>query len=161
IAAARLRSLGFGVCRILAGEKLPTYREWTKRSLEPTDFVLHQCNIGILAGRLSADLVIVDTDRPEVGKAAAKRLPRTMSDGRPSTGPAHWYFRVIDVPQWATAGDNVAGGIGGPRIFHFHDADNRPIGLDILGTGAQCVCPPSLHSSGDRRRWYVEPEEIV
>jgi hypothetical protein len=84
-----------------------------------------------------------------------------MADGRPSTGPAHFYFRVTDIPEWATAGANVAGGIGGPRIFHFADAKGLPIGLDWLGTGAQCVGPPSLHHSGERRRWFVGPDEIL
>ena len=84
-----------------------------------------------------------------------------MTDGRPSSGPGHLYYRVTDVPAWATAGTQVAGGIGGPRIFHFADGNGLPIGLDFLGTGAQAVCPPSLHHSGERRCWFVEPEHIV
>jgi hypothetical protein len=159
-ATARLRGLGFGICRILAKEKIPTYKGWTLASLEPGDFEqFRDANLGILGGAISGNLV--DLDSAEVRAEAAKRLPRTMADGRPSSGPGHWYYRVTDVPTWATAGAHVAGGIGGPRIFHFAGDDGRPIGLDFLGTGAQVVCPPSLHHSGERRCWIVEPEHIV
>jgi hypothetical protein len=37
-AAAMLRSHGFGICRLLAGEKNPVYAGWSKVSLEPSDF---------------------------------------------------------------------------------------------------------------------------
>jgi hypothetical protein len=160
--AARLRRLRFGICRILPEEKIPTYKRWTHASLEPLDFVGYRNpNLGIQAGAISGNLVIVDADKPAIRKAAAARLPRTMSDGRPSTGAAHWYYRVTDVPAWATAGPNVAGGLGGPKIMHFTDSEGLPIGLDFLGTGAQAVCPPSLHHSGERRQWLIEPEEIL
>jgi hypothetical protein len=161
-AVERLRSCGFGVCRIVAGEKIPTYKRWTHASLESADFEHYPgANLGILGGTLSGNLVIIDADKPAIRAAAARWLPRTMTDGRPSTGSAHWYFRVTDVPTWAATGPDVAGGLGGPRIMHFADAAGRPIGLDFLGTGAQVVCPPSLHHSGERRLWLVEPEEII
>ncbi len=161
-AVRRLRGLGFGLCRILANEKIPTYPGWTKSSVEAGDFDAHpSANLGILGGTLSGGLVIVDPDRPEVRAAALERLPRTMTDHRTSSSPGHLYYRVTDVPTWATAGVNVAGGIGGPRIMHFADAAKRPIGLDFIGTGGQVVCPPSMHDSGEQRTWLVEPERIL
>ncbi len=161
-AVRRLRSLGFGLCRILANEKIPTYAGWTKFSVEAGDFEAHPgANLGILGGTLSGGLVIVDPDRPEVRAAALERLPRTMTDHRASATPGHLYYRVTDVPTWATAGVNVAGGIGGPRIMHFADAAKRPIGLDFIGTGGQVVCPPSMHDSGEQRTWMVDPEKIL
>ncbi len=102
--ASRLRRLGFGICRILAKEKTPTYKGWTRASLEPGDFDRYPtANLGILGGTLSGNLVVVDPDRPEIRAEAAKRLPRTMTDGRPSSGPGHLYYRVTDVPDWATS----------------------------------------------------------
>jgi hypothetical protein len=160
--AARLILLGFGVCRILKSDKIPKYPNWTHASLRARDFTRHEDpNIGILAGALSGNLVIVDADKPAIRAAAAAMLPRTMTDGRPSTAAAHWYFRVTAVPHWATAGPDVAGGRGGPRIMHFNDADGKPIGMDFLGTGGQVVCPPSIHHSGEKRAWLVPPEEIL
>jgi P4 family phage/plasmid primase-like protien len=159
-AVAELRALGFGVCSIAVGDKAPKYG-FTKYSLEPADFEkFPDANVGILGGTLSGDLVIVDLDTAEIRAEAAKRLPHTMTDGRPSTGAAHYYYRVTDVPPWATAGPHVGVG-GGPRIIHFSNADGRPVGLDFLGTGGQVVCPPSLHHSGERRRWFVEPKLII
>ena len=97
--ATRLRSQGFGICRILASEKVPMYVGWTRASLEPADFEPYvNTNIGILGGALSGNLVIVDPDNAEIRAEAAKRLPRTMTDGRPSSGSGHFYFRVTDVP---------------------------------------------------------------
>jgi P4 family phage/plasmid primase-like protien len=141
---------------------MPKYPCWTHASLEPADIEPYRgANLGILCGALSGNLVVPDLDNAEIRAEAGRRLPRTMCDGRPSTGPAHHYYLVTDIPQWAVAGAGVAGGIGGPRIIHFAGADGKPIGLDFLGTGAQVVCPPSLHRSGERRRWIVEPDHIL
>jgi hypothetical protein len=110
VEATRLRALGFGLCRVLPGEKVPTYKGWTRATLEPDDFEqFRDANVGILGGTLSGNLVVVDPDRPEIRAVAARCLPRTMTDGRRSSGPGHWYYRVTDVPAWATAGAHVAG----------------------------------------------------
>jgi hypothetical protein len=49
----------------------------------------------------------------------------------------------------------VSGGVGGPCTRHYG-------GVDVLGTGAQAVEPPSGHPSGERRLWHEfgEPAEI-
>src|SRR5262249_19715214 len=151
-AARRLRSLDFGLARILAGEKVPTYLKWTWFSLEPADFACYpNANLSILTGRLSGDLVVVDADNRKIRKAAGRRLPPTMSDGRLSTGPPPFFSRTPELPPGASAGDPVAGATGGPGIMHFSPQQGKeklPIGLDFLGPGAQVVCPPSLHKSG-------------
>jgi P4 family phage/plasmid primase-like protien len=161
-AVRELRAAGFGVCRILPGAKLPNYRGWTLASLEVEHFTnFPNANVGILGGTLSGNLWVVDFDRPELREAALSALPSTMVDGRVSTGPSHYYYRVTNVPGWATAGVNVAAGLGGPRILHVRDKDKKPIGLDIIGTGGQVVCPPSLHYSGERRIWFSGPDRIT
>jgi hypothetical protein len=157
-----LRGQGFGVCRLMPGEKSPGYLRWTCRSLEAEDFLAYpDANCGILGGRASGDAVILDFDNQAIRAAALAKLPPTMTDGRDSTGPSHWYYRLTDIPPWAVAERHVAGGLGGPKIFHFNDVNKKPIGFDFLGTGAQAVCPPSLHHSGERRRWYSGPEAIL
>jgi hypothetical protein len=162
-AAADLRKRRIAICRLLPGKKNPIDEGWTLASLEPEDFDNYpNANIGIQAGALSGNLVIVDPDTPEIGREAQKRLPRTMTDVvDPSGGKCHLSYRVTDIPPWAIAARNVAGGAGGPRTFHFHNASGKPIGLDFLGTGAQAACPPSLHHSGKRRIWTVPPSELI
>ncbi len=53
---------------------------------------------------------------------------------------------------------DAAGGMGGPKTIHYKAPKNnervgQPGILDVLGTGAQCVAPPSLHGSGEVREW--------
>jgi hypothetical protein len=44
----------------------------------------------------------------------------------------------------------ASGGIGGPWLKHFKNI------LDFIGTGGQAAVPPSLHPSGEYRRWDSE-----
>lgn len=149
-AARELRARGIGIVWILPNEKRPTEEGWTKRSQEPEDYT-PGANLGILTGRLSRDLVCVDLDAQAAIQTAWKHLPETgMIEGRPGKIDSHLYYRVTGITAALTS--TAAGGMGGPKILHYRDATDKGI-LDILGTGAQAVGPPSLHPSGERRAW--------
>jgi P4 family phage/plasmid primase-like protien len=151
---------GYGVCRIKSGEKRPTYKDWNLKSLYEQDFK-EDDNIGLLTGRLSGDLVCVDLDSPDALRLADEFLLATkMIDGRPSKPQSHWWYRVSDIPPELTS-KTASGGIGGPKTRRFKRADNRQNILDFLGTGAQAVVPPSLHTYGERRIWHENGEPTV
>lgn len=146
--AALYRRLGLAVAKIRPGRKLPGYAGWQTRSLEARDF-REGDSVAVLTGRLSGDLVCVDLDSQQSLSLADRLLPPTaMESGRPGKPRSHRYYRVRRLTAECMAGPHVAGGLGGPRIRHF-----APAGIDLIGTGGQCVEPPSLHHSGERRAW--------
>jgi hypothetical protein len=166
-AAALLRSRGLALCRPDPGGKAPRYAGWPARSLEPHDFGDGDL-VGILAGPLSDAnrpghaLVIVDLDAPAPLELADRFLPPTaMIDGRPAKPLSHRYFLVPNgtipeeahstAPQAASAAAAECGHAG-PKLRHFVDGDGVNL-VDFLGTGGQCLCPPSLHPGGERREW--------
>ena len=79
-----------------------------------------------------------------------------MMEGRASKPNSHRYYMVpLDTipPEQFSAAPIAAGaaveryGHPGPRTLHYSGL------LDVLGTGAQAVCPPTLHGSGEPRQW--------
>ncbi len=146
---------GFAVCRLRPDEKNPTYKGWNLGGTSADDF-RDGDNIGIIAGRLSGDLVCVDLDCDEALRLADDFLPPTgMEDGRASKPRSHRWYRVTDIPdEWVSK--TASGGIGGPRLRHFKHHETKVNILDLIGTGGQAVVPPSLHPSGERRVWDSE-----
>jgi hypothetical protein len=167
-AAKVLCSLELALCRPDKADKRPTYKGWPTRSLEPDDFAADD-SIGVLGGplskcgRLSHSLVIIDLDCADAVKNADAFLPVTrMVEGRPSKPRSHRYYLVPNdtIPAWAqstadqsSAAARAACGHPGPALKHFTHAETEKGILDLIGTGGQVVCPPSLHESGERREW--------
>jgi hypothetical protein len=165
---AWLRSRGFAVCRIEPGQKRPTYHGWPTRSLEPWDF-RPDGQVGILGGPLSAGirpghaLVIVDLDSPDALALADHYLPATgMLEGRPGKPRSHRYYFVpvetippdrVSTAEQAAAAAIAATGHPGPAKVQFIDRETGAPAIDLIGTGAQAACPPSVHPSGERREW--------
>jgi hypothetical protein len=88
VEVSRYRSIGLAVAAIRPGEKVPGYRGWTRRSLEPQDFC-PGAQVGLMPGRLSGDLVCVDLDSPDALARADAFLPPTgMVEGRPGSAAA-------------------------------------------------------------------------
>ncbi len=157
------RERGFAVCKIQPGQKNPTYRNWTRFSLEAEDFT-ESDSVGIMAGRLSGDLVCIDIDDAEALAQADHYLPATgMEEGRPGKPRSHRWYRVVDIPPAWTA--ECAGGIGGPRTAQFARRRGDMV-VEFRGTGSQSVVPPSLWTSRDgmrqeRRVWHAFGEPTV
>ena len=163
--AKTYRNMGFAVCRMAMGEKLPTYKAWNLSSLEPDDFSPDD-NIGIQTGAISGDLVCVDIDHMDVLRVADQYLPNTaMVEGRPGKPRSHRWYKVKNVPKGLIAPLRVAGGMGGPRTRRFRRPDATLV--ECIGTGLQTVAPASIWTSRDgsrteKRQWHslVEPAEV-
>jgi hypothetical protein len=164
VSAARLRARGLALCKPDPGEKKPTYKGWSTRSLEPADFGPGDL-IGIQGGPLSDcnrpgyALVIIDVDDLGALAKADEYLPPTaMQEGRPGKERDHRYYLVpLDtIPEWAwsqaeqaAAASKRLKGHPGPFLKHLKHAETKKAILDFLGTGGQVVCP----SGGNQRRW--------
>ncbi|MBC7772283.1 MAG: bifunctional DNA primase/polymerase, partial [Pyrinomonadaceae bacterium] len=94
-------------------------------------------NIGILLGEPSGGLIDMDLDTPESIRIAPRFLPKTdLVFGRESKPRSHWVYHITgDIPRcekWEVKADKGAG-IAGVMI------------VEMRGTGAQTVFPPSVH----------------
>ncbi|HEY7315154.1 MAG TPA: hypothetical protein VH643_37755 [Gemmataceae bacterium] len=163
--AAEYRRRGLAVCRLRPGEKTPTYRRWNCFSLSADDFGPSD-SLGIIAGRLSGDIVCVDIDCTQALTEADRYLPGTgMEEGRLGKPRSHRWYKVVDIPAAWTA--TCAGGMGGPRTAQF--ARGRQHGdmvVECRGTGTQAVVPASVWTSKDgskreRRVWHSFKEPAV
>jgi hypothetical protein len=163
-----LRQRGFAVCKPDPGGKSPTERGWPTRSKERDDFGPGD-QVGIMGdplsdgGRAGHSLVIVDLDAAAAVVRGDDFLPATgMVEGRPGKPRSHRYHLVPNdsIPSWAVSTATQAApaakavaGHAGPFLKHFAHAETKQGLLDLIGTGGQVVCPPSLHGSGGRREW--------
>jgi hypothetical protein len=165
---SRLRAHGLSVCRIVPGDKLPAYKGWPTRSLEPNDFGPDDL-VGIIGGPLSDGnrpghaLIVIDLDSPDAVGLADHYLPVTsMVDGRPGKPRSHRYYLVpfASIPEWgqspakdASPAAVAATGHPGPFKKGFDHRETKKRAIDFIGTGGQAVCPPSPHPSGEVRQW--------
>ncbi len=155
---------GFALCKPDPEQKKPTYNGWPTCSLEPAD-VADGDMLGILGGPLSDggrpghSLVIIDLDATDAVQLADNYLPQTgMVEGRPGKPRSHRYYLVpfTSIPDWATSKANQAApaakekkGHAGPFKKQFRHRESQAVVIDFVGTGGQCVCPPSVWVSKD------------
>ncbi|HVN89191.1 MAG TPA: DUF927 domain-containing protein [Candidatus Binataceae bacterium] len=96
-------------------------------------------NIGILLGKHSGGLMDVDLDCRETRCLVEAFLPETdCIFGRESSRESHRLYRVP--PSDATT-------------VQFEDPTNREMLVELRGTGAQTMVPPSIHPTGERVNW--------
>ncbi len=156
------RKRGLAVCLVRPGQKLPLYEKWPTYSREPDDFGPDD-NVGLLCGAVNGNLVCVDVDGRQALELAEQHLPpTTMIDGRPGKPRSHWWYRVTNIPDRLTStGCQVE---GGPATKQFRDPQRQMI-VEVRGTGAQTVVPPSVWSDGgggrETRTWDTPGEPSV
>jgi len=135
--------LGFSVIPLIKREKRPAIQWLEFQKRKPTDEELKswfsdgKYNIGIVTGKVSGGLVVVDLDSSEALQLAIdEKFPRAP---QVKTGKgAHMYYRSR------------------VEVKNFQARDDLP-GIDLRGEGGYVVAPPSVHPSGTAYEWTVEP----
>lgn len=107
-----------------------------------------ECNVGIVCGKPSGGLLVVDVDNdPDAGKFGAENL-------------ATWEEEYGELPAtcYATTGN------GGTHYLYRTSSKaktlrNGTFNIDLRGDGGYIVAPPSVHPNGNVYRWEVSPDE--
>jgi hypothetical protein len=151
--------MALGVIPLRPKDKLPSLSQWkqyqTRRATEEeidSWFKGTDNNIGIVCGKVSGNLVVVDFDDER-----AFRYCFSQGDGlaektlcvRTSKG-IHVYLRLEETTKKTTLRAVGAGGKAKPSL---------PV--DIQGEGGYVVAPPSIHLSGKRYEFINEVNEIA
>ena len=128
---------GYSVVPIPSGQKGPVLPNWLNLRLKVEHIPQHfseDCNIGILLGPASGDLIDVDLDCPEARMLADTFLPHTDAvSGRPSSTRSHFWYRCPDL-----------------ATFRIQDPYDRSCIIECRGEGCQTVVGPSVHPSGEQ-----------
>ena len=105
-------------------------------------------NIGVILGEPSGNLVDVDLDHPAVQRLKSMLLPPTPAiHGREGSPSSHYWYRVTDDTLPPTRRLRIPAPDGGTVVS-----------VEIRGTGAQTVIPPSIHpDTGEEYEWEGEP----
>ncbi len=123
--------------------KAPTLKGWPDLRLTEADLprsLSGPSNVGVLLGAPSGNLVDVDLDCDEAVALAATFLPETGSRfGRASKRGSHWlYLSEIPTEKYKDVGDD------------------KSMLVEIRGTAAQTVVPPSVHPTGEPIEWELD-----
>ena len=105
-------------------------------------------NLGVILGEPSGNLVDVDLDHPAVQRLKGMLLPPTEAiHGREGSPSSHYWYRVTDDTLPPTRRLRIPAPDGGTVVS-----------VEIRGTGAQTVIPPSIHpDTGEEYEWEGEP----
>lgn len=99
------------------------YQEWRMNWLEFTRINWHRCNVGIVCGAVSGNLLVVDLDGREAVLKYISRWPELLQTLTVRTGRGYHLYYTVD-----------------------HLPDNRRIGgIELRGNGCYVVAPPSVH----------------
>jgi len=108
-------------------------------------FLWRNRNIGIVCGKVSGNLAVIDFESPEVFKKFLRKVRKTDLARKVAntwivrTGKGyHIYFRV-------------KGGVPRTRL-------RLPVGVDIKGEGGYVVAPPSIHPMLRRYTFITNPD---
>lgn len=144
----RYKARGWKPIPLARGAKKLRIEDWQKREFLEQSF--RGRNIGLQYGPPSKDLGDVDLDCSEAIELAPKLLPPTLSKfGRASKPVSHWQYYIDGVPADERA-----------FIQYKDDADKVLLELRLGsgGKGAQSMCPPSVHPSGETVEWHEDGE---
>jgi hypothetical protein len=157
--AKRYLEMGLSVIPLKPRDKPPNLSEWkqyqTRRATEEeidSWFKGTDNNIGIVCGKVSGDLVVVDFDDERAfrycfsqgGGLAEKTLCARTSKG------VHVYLRLEETTKKTTL--RAVGGAGKAK---------PSLPVDIQGEGGYVVAPPSIHPSGKGYTFINEVSEIA
>lgn len=125
------------------------FRE-VERSMQANYFEYdgHWCNVGIVCGQPSRNLLVIDIDRHEGGADGFATLAEWERDHGP-------------LPETVTS---ITGG-GGKQLFYLVDRvvtgrANSALGVDLRYNN-YVVAPPSIHpGTGEAYEWSVSPDDM-
>lgn len=133
--------LGILTVPLLPREKKPMHADWQRGSPLAWAGAPLEANVGVLAGRPSGDLVVLDFDAEEVLVSVLGLAPRELA--------AHTL---------------VAKTRRGWHVYVRHPGVETCIpreGFSALSTGSLAVAPPSIHPSGVAYRFVGEPRRVA
>lgn len=146
--ALAYRNLGWSVVPIPNGQKHPVI-DWKRFQSAPpergelTSLITGACGMGVVCGKVSGNLAVLDFDTPGAYDHWRNLCPEWASklptDRR---GELYHVFACTELPAASTG--LFLKGLKGKAG-------------DILGEGKLCVLPPTLHPSGEHRSWVIDP----
>lgn len=138
---------GFAPTPITKGEKGARLKDWDERRLGAaeieTTFRLDD-NVGLVLGRLSGNLVLIDLDSASAVRLGGRFLPETgMVSGRPAKPDSHHFYRCDPLPPYRS----------------FKSPKTGKAIVEILADGRQAAVAPSRLSDGEQKTWsrFHEP----
>lgn len=124
------------------GKKQPRLDAWQELRLGNEDlpgYFANGENRGLILGEPSGGLIDVDLDCDEAVQLASEFLPPTKRrHGRKGKPESH---------RWYVSAEGKA------KTRQFRDVDGSML-VELRGTGAQTVVPPSVHPSGEQLIWH-------
>lgn len=171
-AAEAYTAAGLACVMLRPGEKRPTYPGWSSTKT-PFEMYSEGSGVGILTGSVSdggvpgRSLVGIDIDNPDAipivhEELAAEGIVSGMVDGRAGKPESHIYLLTPNdsiPPEEVASGRTAAvaaaereGRHPGPRKRCWRDANKKPV-AEILACGQQIAAPPTMHASGEQRKW--------
>ena len=133
--AKQYAQLGFSVIPVAYCEKRPSVKWERHQHRRATETELNKWfdngqprNIGIVCGRVSHNLVVLDFDKPEIYERffATANLERETPVVKTARGMHVWLRSLEPVRSFVVA----------------------DLGLDVIGEGKYILAPPSRHPSG-------------
>jgi hypothetical protein len=157
--AKRYLEMGLSVIPLKPRDKPPNLSEWkqyqTRRATEEeidSWFKGTDNNIGIVCGKVSGDLVVVDFDDERAFRYCFSQgdgLAEKTLCARTSKG-LHVYLRLEETTKKTTL-----------RAIGGTDKAKPSLPVDIQGEGGYVVAPPSIHPTGKRYGFINEVNEIA
>ncbi len=138
---------GWKLIPIPPREKAPRLKDW-QRGLPNEEVLNHltaDSNLGVLLGAPSGTLIDIDIDAPDALPFAEQFLPPTVCVFGRANKPRSHRLYCVDTDT---------------RTVRFQCSEGTLV--ELRGTGAQTVFPPSIHPSGERIEWdsWGEPAQV-
>lgn len=140
--ARELYNLGYAVIPAKPKSKVPYLPNWQKRKLSLCEIEkIKSSSIGIVAGELSNNLVVIDFDNDDCLETIEKLFEinnsfRETTIIKTGSGKYHIWIKCTDLPI---------------NINNIRKVGTKNI--EIRGNKSFCVTPPSIHPNGKNYVW--------